>query len=118
MEIDLAEDGDGYMARSDIGESNNMIVDFEEAMPFSRGHQRNPTFKGTAIRASSEFLCRLSLKNSDSSKKFPELTKDLEELKPPSSLSPQEIHPNIEFEQSSALCPKCSSCSSFLCTLF
>ena len=118
MEIDLAEDGVDHMARSEMGENDNVMMDFEEAMPFTRILQRNPTFKDTAKRDSSEFLCRLSLKNSDSYKKCAELKKDLVELKAASISSLHDIDPRVELDESSYLCSKGYTCGSLSCAIF
>ena len=63
IDLSLLNDSNGVIPRSEIGNQEEMIVDFEDEMPFDRNMKRNSTFYETGKRASEEFLQRLSVKH-------------------------------------------------------
>lgn len=61
VEFDLETDH-AVMCRSQLGQ-NEVLEDFENAMPFTKTYERNPTFKDISKRDSEVFLASHSIKN-------------------------------------------------------
>ena len=59
---DVIMDIEEPLARSDKEGSDDNLIDFEDAMPFTKNNERNPRFSIFSQRSSQEFSKKLSLK--------------------------------------------------------